>query len=124
MNSGPYYSSRYTTPWGPAFNFDGRDSDAVRDFVLDCTWQWIDEFSYGWPAAGRVHAMFDNSPVNILTEIKEVAEAAAERRSVHGLIIAESLMNDVRMVRSPERARVMDWMPNGTKTFIMRSSHF
>ncbi len=24
--------------------------------------------------------MFDNSPVNILTEIKEVAEAAAERR--------------------------------------------
>ncbi|MCC6509835.1 MAG: malto-oligosyltrehalose trehalohydrolase [Pirellulaceae bacterium] len=96
----PYYSSRYTTPWGPAFNFDGRDSDPVRDFVLENVWQWIADFHVDGLRLDAVHAMFDNSPTHILSEIKQCADAATQSRGLNGLIIAESLMNDVRMVRS------------------------
>jgi maltooligosyltrehalose trehalohydrolase len=48
-----------------------------------------------------VHAVFDSRPRHILREIKEVADEAGGNRRVH--IIAESLVNDVRMVRAPER---------------------
>ncbi len=98
----PYYSTRYTTPWGPAFNFDGRDSDPVRDFVLDNVWQWIAEFHLDGLRLDAVHAMFDNSPQHILSEVKLCAEEAAQQRDTSSIIIAESLMNDVRMVRSIE----------------------
>ncbi len=100
---GPYYSARYTTPWGPAFNFDGRDSDAVRDFVLENAWQWIADFHIDGLRLDAVHAMFDNSPQHILSEIKHCADAAASTRQTHSIIIAESLMNDVRMVQPRER---------------------
>ena len=40
---GPYFNPRYHTPWGPAINFDGADSDEVRRFFCDnslmgCDW--------------------------------------------------------------------------------------
>ncbi len=98
---GPYYSDRYRTPWGPAFNFDGRGSDAVRDFVLENVQWWIREFHLDGLRLDAVHAMFDNSPRHILREIQEVASAVAPDRQVH--IIVESLMNDVRMLLPPER---------------------
>lgn len=50
-----------------------------------------------------VHAMFDNSPQHILSDIKVYADEAAQSRGgSHSHIIAESLMNDVRMVRNVE----------------------
>jgi maltooligosyltrehalose trehalohydrolase len=100
---GPYYSSRHSTPWGPAFNFDGYDSDPVRTFVLENTWHWIADFHIDGLRLDAVHAMFDNSPQHILSEVKRCADAAAQSRGGTAIIVAESLMNDVRMVQSPER---------------------
>ncbi len=100
---GPYYSVRYTTPWGPAFNFDERDSDPVREFVLDNIWHWIADFHLDGLRLDAVHAMFDISPHHILAEAKTCADQAAAQRGVPCHIVAESLMNDVRMVRSSER---------------------
>ena len=34
-NYGPYFTDRYRTPWGMAVNYDGPESDAVRQFVID-----------------------------------------------------------------------------------------
>jgi maltooligosyltrehalose trehalohydrolase len=100
---GPYYSSRHSTPWGPAFNFDGYDSDPVRTFVLENTWHWIADFHLDGLRLDAVHAMFDNSPQHILSELKQCADAAAAARNSNCIIVAESLMNDVRMIHSRER---------------------
>ncbi len=100
---GPYYSDRYRTPWGPAFNFDGRQSDAVRDFVLDNVWYWIRDFHVDGLRLDAVHSMFDISPWHILREIKAAADAAADARGATATIVVESLLNDVRMVLPPER---------------------
>ena len=32
---GPYFTDRYRTPWGSAMNFDGPQSDPVRQFVIE-----------------------------------------------------------------------------------------
>jgi len=99
---GPYQSDRYRTPWGPAINFDGRDSDAVRDFVLDNVWHWIHDFHFDGLRLDAVHSMFDISPRHILREIKDTADAAAAARGATATIVAESLLNDVRMLLAPE----------------------
>jgi len=31
---GPYFTDRYRTPWGKALNFDGPESEAVREFFI------------------------------------------------------------------------------------------
>lgn len=98
---GPYFTDRYRTSWGPALNYDGPGSDAVRDLILDNVRMWIGEFHFDGLRLDAVHAIFDSRPGHLLREIKEAADEAAHGRRVH--IIAESLQNDVRMVRDTER---------------------
>lgn len=99
---GPYFTDRYRTPWGAAFNFDGRGCDAVRAFVLDNVRQWIRDFHVDGLRLDAVHAIVDHSPRHILREIKEAADEEAARlgRPVH--IIAESNLNDVRLLDRTE----------------------
>ncbi len=98
---GPYFTDRYRTSWGPAFNYDGPGSDAVRDFILDNVRMWIADFHFDGLRLDAVHAIFDSRPRHILREIKQAADEAGAGRYIH--IIAESLRNDVCMVRAPER---------------------
>jgi maltooligosyltrehalose trehalohydrolase len=99
---GPYFTDRYRTPWGAAFNFDDRGCDAVRAFVVDNVRQWIRDFHVDGLRVDAVHAIFDHSPRHILREIKEAADDEAARlgRPVH--IIAESNLNDARLLDRAE----------------------
>jgi len=99
---GPYFTERHRTPWGRAMNFDGRGSDAVRAFVLDNVRYWIRDFHVDGLRLDAVHAIYDFSPRHILREIKEAADEEARRlgRPVH--VIAESDLNDVRLLDPPE----------------------
>ena len=98
---GPYFTDRYRTPWGSAVNYDGRASDAVREFVLDNVRMWIREYRFDGLRLDAVHAIYDFGARHILREIKEAADAAAQElgRQVH--IMAESDLNDVRLLRPP-----------------------
>jgi maltooligosyltrehalose trehalohydrolase len=100
---GPYFSDRYRTGWGPAFNYDGAGSDSVRDFVLDNVRLWIEDYRFDGLRLDAIHAIHDASPTHILRQIKEAADASARGhgRTVH--VIAESNLNDVRILEGPER---------------------
>ncbi len=100
---GPYYSHRYHTTWGPAFNFDARGCDPVRQFVLDNIAQWIGDYHMDGLRLDAVHAMYDISPQHILAEVKLVADAAAAERGSTACIVVESLLNDVRMLLPRDR---------------------
>jgi maltooligosyltrehalose trehalohydrolase len=99
---GPYFTDRYRTPWGQVFNFDGRGSDVVRAFVLQNVRQWIREFHVDGLRLDAVHAVFDCSPRHILGEIQDaaLAESYDLGRPVH--VIAESELNDVRLLNRPQ----------------------
>jgi len=96
---GPYVGHRYRTPWGGAVNFDDRGSDAVRAFVLQNVRYWLREFRFDGLRLDAVHAIYDLSARHILQDIKAVAEeeAAMSGRKIH--IIAESDLNDTRLLR-------------------------
>jgi maltooligosyltrehalose trehalohydrolase len=99
---GPYYTNRYKTAWGAAINFDGRGSDGVRAYVLDNVRMWLEEYHFDGLRLDAVHAIYDFGARHILRDIKETAEAAARRRSCRIYVVAESDLNDVRLLRPTE----------------------
>lgn len=100
---GPYFTDRYRTGWGNAMNFDGPDSDAVRQFFIDNACAWVRDFHIDGLRLDAVQAIFDFSARHILADIRAAVheEAAKVGRRVH--VIAESEQNDVRLLRSEDR---------------------
>lgn len=99
---GPYFTDKYRTPWGQAWNYDGPQSDNVRGFVLDAVTYLLREFHLDGLRLDAVHGIYDQSGTHILAEIQQLAnsEIEAARRHIH--IVAESDLNDVRLLNPPE----------------------
>jgi len=93
---GPYQTGRYTTPWGDALNFDGRDSGPVRDFCVENAQMWLRDYHVDGLRLDAVHAIFDRSALHILEELR--ARTPSGR-----FLIAESDLNDPRLVTPVER---------------------
>ena len=99
---GPYFTERYATPWGQAINFDGPDSDEVRRFVCDNALMWLRDYHFDGLRLDAVHALIDTSAMHLLEQLAcEVAELQAQSGR-HLILIAESDLNDPRIVRSQE----------------------
>ena len=91
---GPYFSRKHCTPWGEAFNFDGRYAQHVRQFIVQNAIYWLDEYHLDGLRLDAVHFMLDNSKPSILDEIREAVSdyAAKTDRVVH--LIAEANVYD------------------------------
>ncbi len=100
---GPYFTDRYRTPWGKAINYDGPDSDPVRQFAIDNACTWVRDFHVDGLRLDAVHMIYDFGACHVLAEIQAAVqeEAARANRLVH--VIAESNQNDVRLVSPPDR---------------------
>ena len=100
---GPYFTERHRTPWGPAMNFDDADSDEVQRWVVDNALHWIVEFHLDGLRLDAVHAIVDLGARHVLAELADTVHGVARHlgRRVH--LIAESDLNDPRIVRPPER---------------------
>ena len=99
---GPYFTDAYHSPWGDAVNLDGPGSDEVRRFIIDNALQWILDYHVDGLRLDAVHALHDESAVHILEEIGEEVHAAGRRTGRTVWVIAESDLNDPRLVRSNE----------------------
>jgi maltooligosyltrehalose trehalohydrolase len=99
---GPYFTQRYRTPWGPALNFDGPESDEVRRFFLENALFWAGEYHIDALRLDALHAIVDLSPQPFLTELAATARRARESGPRKFYLMAESDLNDVRLVRPPE----------------------
>ena len=99
---GPYFTDRYGTPWGDAVNFDGAGSDEVRDFVCDNACMWLSDYHADGLRLDAVHAIFDESATHILEELADRVRGLEARVGRRLLVIAESDLNNPRLVRSPE----------------------
>ena len=100
---GPYFTSKYKTPWGDAVNYDDAGSDFVRRYVIDNALYWIRQYHIDALRLDAVHAIYDFSAKHILREMKEAVEDAARGLGRPAYLIAESDLNDPKVIRSPER---------------------
>jgi len=95
-----YFTDRHRTDWGPAINFDGPGSDAVREFFLANAGYWIDEFHFDGLRLDAAQDLRDASADHILRAIaRRVRERAGPRRSI---VVAENEPQDVRLIRAAD----------------------
>ncbi len=97
---GPYFTSRHRSPWGDGVNYDGPGSEAVRSFVVGAALQWVRDFRVDALRLDATHAIPDDSPRHVVSEICDAVRDHARRsgRQVH--VVVESDRND-RMVLDP-----------------------
>src|SRR3954463_7090719 len=95
---GPYFTDKYETFWGKAINYDDEWSDPVREWVCESAVGWIRDFGIDGLRLDALHAIFDSRPEHIVAELAR----RVHELSPHALVIAESGMNDPKVVRSPE----------------------
>lgn len=97
---GPYFTAKYSTPWGEAVNFDDRGSDEVRRFFCDNARMWLRDYHFDGLRLDAIQTIYDFSAVHFLeqlsAEVKEL-EAQVGRQLV---LVAESDLNDPKIVRS------------------------
>jgi maltooligosyltrehalose trehalohydrolase len=99
----PYFTDRYKTPWGLALNFDGPYSDDVRWFFIHNALQWIDEFHVDALRVDAVHAIVDHSAEPFLQDLTTAVRMRAEALGRRVYTIAESDLNDPRVITPPEQ---------------------
>ena len=100
---GPYFTSRYHTPWGDALNFDGEQSHQVRRYVIDNALYWITEYHIDILRLDAIHSIFDNSPTHLLQELTAAVHAQGHALGRTVLVIAESDLNDNRVITPSEQ---------------------
>jgi maltooligosyltrehalose trehalohydrolase len=98
---GFYFTGRYQTPWGLALNFDGPQSDEVRRFFIENALYWITDCHLDALRLDAVHAILDHSAYTFLEELATSVHAEAERLKRRVYLIAESDLDDTRVIRSP-----------------------
>jgi maltooligosyltrehalose trehalohydrolase len=98
----PYFTDRYRTPWGAAINFDGPYSDEVRRFFIENALHWLIDFRIDALRVDAVHGIFDFSAHVFLEELALMVRERAELLHRHIYLIAESDLNDSRLVRPRE----------------------
>jgi maltooligosyltrehalose trehalohydrolase len=100
---GPYFSARYRTPWGEAINFDGPDSDPVRRYFIDNALYWAEHFHIDALRLDAIHGIFDFSAYHFLAQLKDEMGTLAERLGRPIPVIAESNLNDSKLLHSREQ---------------------
>ena len=99
---GPYFTDRYLTPWGDSVNLDGPGSDEVRRFFIDNALMWLRDYHVDALRLDAVHAIFDMSALHFLEELTSDVHILAGALGRNLAVIAESDLNDPRLIRSPE----------------------
>jgi maltooligosyltrehalose trehalohydrolase len=99
---GPYLIDRHRTPWGGAVNFEDWGSDEVRRFFCDNALMWMRDYHIDGLRLDAVHEFFDRSAVHFLEQLSVEVEALSESVGRRFVLIAESDLNDPRVVKPRE----------------------
>jgi maltooligosyltrehalose trehalohydrolase len=96
---GPYFTDRYHTPWGPAVNFDGPQSDHVVRYFVENALQWLDEFHIDALRLDAIHGIVDRNAQPFLSCLSAAVEKLAAEQNRRIYLFAESDVNDARFFR-------------------------
>ncbi|HEU0138238.1 MAG TPA: malto-oligosyltrehalose trehalohydrolase [Bryobacteraceae bacterium] len=97
-----YFTDRYTTDWGEAINFDGKNCAEVREFFLSNAACWIREYHLDGLRLDATQDIYDSSQgEHILAEMARRTREAAKGRTI--ILIGENEPQETRLIRPPEQ---------------------
>ena len=99
---GPYLNGNRKTPWGNAVNLDQQGSDEVRRFFVDNALMWLKDYHCDGLRFDAVHAFIDLSAVHFMEQLSVEVERLSAMLGKQFYLIAESDLNDPRVVRPRE----------------------
>ncbi len=99
---GPYLTSKHKTPWGDAVNLDEGGSDEVRRFFCDNAIMWLRDYHCDGLRFDAVHEYIDRSAVHFMEQLSHEVERLGARLGKEFYLIAESDLNDPRVIRPRE----------------------
>ncbi len=95
------FTERHKTSWGAAVNYDGEQSEIVRELVIHNALYWIEEYHFDGLRLDAVHAIIDESPKHVLTELAERVRALETPYPVH--LVLENEKNEAsRLTRDAD----------------------
>jgi maltooligosyltrehalose trehalohydrolase len=94
----PLYSESHKSPWGAGLNFDGEGAEGVRRYFVENALYWLTEYHVDALRLDAVHAIVDTSERHLLRQLAEEFRAQAETLGRPAYLIAESDLNDVRVL--------------------------
>ena len=92
-----YFTDRYENEWGAALNFDGPNSNGMRDLVISNAAYWIEEFHFDGLRLDATQSIHDASDDHVVAALARAARAAAGQRSI--IIVAENEPQNTDLVR-------------------------
>jgi maltooligosyltrehalose trehalohydrolase len=99
---GPYATDSHHTPWGGAVNLEGELSNEVRRFFCDNALMWMRDYHVDGLRLDAVHAFIDRSAIHFLEQLSSEVESLQTRLGRPLILIAESDLNDPRIVTPRE----------------------
>jgi maltooligosyltrehalose trehalohydrolase len=91
-----FFTGRHQTPWGAAINFACPE---VRRFYVENALYWLEEYHFDGLRFDAVHAIVDDSPRHILTEIAETVRQRCDAdRAIH--LVLENDNNEARRLEA------------------------
>jgi maltooligosyltrehalose trehalohydrolase len=94
----PCFTDAHLTPWGKAINFDGPESDGIRRWIIDNALYWLTEYHVDALRLDAIHGIYDFGAHHLLDELSEAFQNQARWLKRHAWIIAESDLEDVRII--------------------------
>ncbi len=98
MKFGPYQKTNFSTPWGPAINYDDAGSDEVRRFFCDNALMWLRDYHFDGLRLDALHAIVDCSPEPFIEQLAEEVKKLEAELGRHLVLIAESDRNDPKLL--------------------------
>jgi maltooligosyltrehalose trehalohydrolase len=99
----PYFTRKFSSPWGEGINFDGAESGKVRRFFCDNALMWLRDFHFDGLRLDAVHGIVDTSATHILEQLKIEVEKLSAQLGRNLVLIPESDLNDPRLLWPRER---------------------
>lgn len=98
--SDDYFTKRYENDWGDSINFDGPNSQPVRQFFTTNAHYWINEFHFDGFRFDATQDIHDASKKHILGDIALAAREAAGKKSI--ILVAENERQETKLVQPRE----------------------
>ncbi len=98
---GPYLRDAERNTWGSSIDLDQAE---VRRYIVDNAVMWLQEYHVDGLRLDAVHALRDESSLHILRELAETVDALSAHVGRPLTLIAESDLNDPRLILPREAA--------------------
>ncbi len=104
-----FFTERHETPWGAGINFDGKGeaSDVVREFFIQNSLYWLDEYHFDGLRFDAVHAILDDGDKHFLDELAERIRDKFAGRHVH--LVLENEANEAHRLTRDGEGRALSY---------------